>query len=950
MKDDPYLKLLHKALEGMILVMDHGSFWVDYLPILRYIPTWVPGASFKRKAHEWFANNKEVKEKPWDWVIQGEAAGIADSSFCTRTAERLGVIMGEGSETEDMIKNCAFSAYAAGVETSVSVLTTFILAMTLHPEVQARAQKEIDSVLGPGGLPDFNDRDSLPYINAIVAEVLRWRPSLPLSVPHRAVNDDVYAGYHIPAGATVVGNVWAIMHDENLYGSDVQSFNPDRFMRTDGKNPPFPNQIFGFGRRICPGQDFAMNSLYLTISNILASYTIAKPLDENGNEYDPKVDYSDGAVSLKHDTSGMENSNAGPGHQNNNYAGTQTINYGDGQIGQVLGGEVRFVKHFHVQASNPHKTLWEAVACIGASHNAERQYERGECLEGTREEVLRIIHEWLANRSLPICWLSGAAGVGKSAIAMTVAKACEGEGLVASFFCFRSDPKRNNPSALMLTISHGLVVNMPFAKSFINQRGSDDPTILEAKLEDQFRELVLKPSLQRRRWRRLLAKLSPPVKESNLVIIDGLDECGDEQTQQRVLSTILSSYQQSPRSPLRYLICSRPEAWIQEVFKAEDVIRITECVMLNDSFMPDRDIKRYYLHEFQLIRTSAQYSRVSFPKPWPSSEDLGYLVQKSSGQFVYAATTVRSVKLAYSDPVAQLQIILDYTPEDSSSQSSFSRIDGLYHVILSTHPNREKLLSIIASIFILPPHVPSSPEFIEMLLGVRAGEVDLSLRSLHSVLDIRGGDVGITAYHTSFTDFLYDPSRSSEFYIDRTARHNALALQWLRTLSRYVKAHSSIVLDPDSYQSLPNVRCLLKTWTTFCFDTDNQPTEELISQRDNLFRNILSTFPDQRRLVATLVLVILLPVPADMPSDWGEFRALTSFILGPDRVHASSTMEVLEACGLVTLSGRAELHPSFLAFLSDPSQEYYIDLQEYRDSISRRWIEVLEPCNLPSSR
>ncbi|KAL0068438.1 hypothetical protein AAF712_004516 [Marasmius tenuissimus] len=204
-EDDPYLHLLYKALEGMIPV---DSIYFSGIASLTDYQAWVPGASFKRKANEWFANNKDVKETPWGWVKQGEAAGIADSSLCTQTAERLGVTLGEGSEMEDMLKNCAFSAYTAGVETSVSALLTFILAMTLHPEVQARAQKEIESVVGPGGLPDFNDRDSLPYINAIVAEVLRWHPPLPLSVPHRAVNDDVYAGYHIPAGATVIGNAW----------------------------------------------------------------------------------------------------------------------------------------------------------------------------------------------------------------------------------------------------------------------------------------------------------------------------------------------------------------------------------------------------------------------------------------------------------------------------------------------------------------------------------------------------------------------------------------------------------------------------------------------------------------------------------------------------------------------------------------------------------------------
>ncbi|KAK1232038.1 hypothetical protein PQX77_004821, partial [Marasmius sp. AFHP31] len=295
-ENDPYIEMLYKAVDGLGPAMDHGAFWIDYLPILKYVPAWLPGASFKRNAKKWYQDTKELKEKPWEWVQQGEAAGIAASSFCTETAERLGITMGEGSEMEDMIKNCAFSAYIAGPETTVSALLTFILAMTLHPEVQVRAQEEIESVVGPGGVPDFNDRDSLPYMNAIISEVLRWRPVLPLSVAHRAVNDDVYAGYHIPAGATVVGNVWSIMHDENLYGPDVAKFNPDRFMRPDGKNPPFPDQAFGFGRRVCPGQDFAMNSLYLLMSTILASYTIAKPLDANGKEYDPEVKYTDNAT------------------------------------------------------------------------------------------------------------------------------------------------------------------------------------------------------------------------------------------------------------------------------------------------------------------------------------------------------------------------------------------------------------------------------------------------------------------------------------------------------------------------------------------------------------------------------------------------------------------------------------------------------------------------------
>ncbi|KAL0070471.1 hypothetical protein AAF712_002303 [Marasmius tenuissimus] len=577
------------------------------------------------------------------------------------------------------------------------------------------------------------------------------------------------------------------------------------------------------------------------------------------------------------------------------------------------------------------------VAGIGASHNAEQQYERGECLEGTREEVLRVILEWIASRkrSLPICWLSGTAGVGKSAIAMTVAKSCEGQALAASFFFFRSDPKRNNPSALMVTISHGLVENMSYTKTFINQIISDNPTILEAKLEDQFRELVLKPSLRRRWWRRTLAKLSPAFKNPDVVIIDGLDECGDEITQQRILSTILSSYRRSPCSPLRFLICSRPEAWIQEAFKAKDLSRLTECVVLDDRFIPDRDIERYYLHEFGLICADPKYARVQFPTPWPSPEDLECLVERSSGQFVYAVTAVRFIKLAH--PIAQLRVIIDYVPEHSSSGSSFSKLDTLYRIILLSSPDQEKLLSIIAAIFILPPHAEPSPDFIELLLDLPAGEVDLALRSLHSVLNIRGGDVSITAYHTSFTDFLHDPSRSGEFNVNRSAYH-VLAHQWFEVATRVLQTNSKAILDPDGASLSPTIRHLLGGWIRF-FLADKESTADLHVE---LLRRILSIFPNRQQLLTTLASIILLPAH---PSDLVQFQVLNNLILGPDKVHVSSTMKLLETCQLVRPSERIELEPSFLAFLCDPSHEYHIDVPQQQDLLARQWIQALVPRN-----
>lgn len=108
--------------------------------------------------------------------------------------------------------------------------------MVLYPEIQSIAQSELDHVVGAHRLPTFEDRDQLPYVSALLKEVLRWIPTLPLgtlgsviiaiypkrqstnigleistAVPHRAVKDDIYKGYHIPANASVIGNTWYVL-------------------------------------------------------------------------------------------------------------------------------------------------------------------------------------------------------------------------------------------------------------------------------------------------------------------------------------------------------------------------------------------------------------------------------------------------------------------------------------------------------------------------------------------------------------------------------------------------------------------------------------------------------------------------------------------------------------------------------------------------------------------
>ncbi|KIJ07275.1 hypothetical protein PAXINDRAFT_103025 [Paxillus involutus ATCC 200175] len=108
---------------------------------------------------------------------------------------------------DELIMNCTGAIYSAGTDSATITLTNFILAMILHPEIQQKAQAEIDAVVGRDRLPDFSDRASTPFIDCIVTEVLRWKPVTPLGIPHATSGNDIYRGMFIPKNTTVVPNM-----------------------------------------------------------------------------------------------------------------------------------------------------------------------------------------------------------------------------------------------------------------------------------------------------------------------------------------------------------------------------------------------------------------------------------------------------------------------------------------------------------------------------------------------------------------------------------------------------------------------------------------------------------------------------------------------------------------------------------------------------------------------
>ncbi|KAF5377278.1 hypothetical protein D9615_006445 [Tricholomella constricta] len=292
--NDPLVELAERATLEFSLATAPGAFVVDLLPVLQYIPDWFPGAGFKKTAKAWRQTAIRLKDDPYEHIKEQVEKGVAVPSFTTSLVERNA---NPTPEEEDIYKWASAGFYSGGADTSVSAISSFFLAMVLHPDVQRKARDELIRVVGSGRLPTFKDRDRLPYINALLKEVLRWNPVAPLALPHRLIQDDVYEGYHLPAGSIVFANTWGIFKDPDLYPSPDE-FKPERYLSSDSGAVPDPRSFaFGYGRRICPGQHLADATLYLTIVSTLFLYEITNATDKKtGLPIIPVPNYKAGVI------------------------------------------------------------------------------------------------------------------------------------------------------------------------------------------------------------------------------------------------------------------------------------------------------------------------------------------------------------------------------------------------------------------------------------------------------------------------------------------------------------------------------------------------------------------------------------------------------------------------------------------------------------------------------
>jgi cytochrome P450 len=209
----------------------------------------------------------------WTPVAAAVDTGVASPSF-TRDTLLHPDTMYKGDHEEAMY--LATSVMAAGGDNERMTMNTFVMAMISYPTAQRKLQAELDECCGTSEnlrLPTLSDMSSLPYCAAIIKEVLRWRPTVPLVPPHYLTSSLEYDGYSFPPGTNFLINNIALQYPG--WQADRDIFCPERFI--DGGNETNPiHKFWGFGggRRICVGYRVAQQSLFVAFSRTAYCFNI----------------------------------------------------------------------------------------------------------------------------------------------------------------------------------------------------------------------------------------------------------------------------------------------------------------------------------------------------------------------------------------------------------------------------------------------------------------------------------------------------------------------------------------------------------------------------------------------------------------------------------------------------------------------------------------------------
>jgi len=420
-----------------------------------------------------------------------------------------------------------------------------------------------------------------------------------------------------------------------------------------------------------------------------------------------------------------------------------------------------------------------------ALFNSYAKQHEPTCLPDTRVDLLQTIHNWADGQDERcIFWLNGLAGTGKSTIARTVArKYFDEQRLGASFFFSRGGGDVGHAGNFCTTVAVQLAAHVPTLHQHICDALAKHGNIVRLSLEDQWRQLVLKP----------LSKLDGNCCSSSYVIvIDALDEC-DNGENIRIILQLLAEARPLKKVRLRIFLASRPEVPIRIGFYQLPDNERYDIVLHNLSpSIVDHDIFIFLEHNFKVIREENCQDA-----SWPGEEIITNLVQIASGLFIWAATACRFIHEGKRFAAKRLDVILHAS--NSAPTAPEKHLDGIYTTVLKqsipqqfTKEDREEASYMLRRILgcIVTLASPLSALSLGRLLCIAKGDINQTLDDLHSILDVPEDQTRpLRLHHPSFRDFLLDEKRCADphFWVDEKQTHHTLVECCMRLMSTSLK-------------------------------------------------------------------------------------------------------------------------------------------------------------------
>ncbi|KAJ8922410.1 hypothetical protein NQ315_004356 [Exocentrus adspersus] len=279
--DDAKMKELQAILTELFGTVSMVGATFSHFPVLKYLAPELSGYKIYVNAHL----------KIWDFLRRelehhktthdpNEPRDFMDVYLnVLKSSEEAG-----DSFSEEQLMALCMDLFMAGSETTNNSLGFAFFYLIKYPEVQKKAQMEIDAVLGKHRVPTLEDRPNLPYVECVVLESLRMFGGRAFTVPHRAIRDTELCGYTIPKDVLILANLHGCMMDPTSGYDNPEEFVPERYMINGNVAVPDTFIPFGFGKHRCLGETLARANLFLFIASLLQRFTFSVVADQPPTE------------------------------------------------------------------------------------------------------------------------------------------------------------------------------------------------------------------------------------------------------------------------------------------------------------------------------------------------------------------------------------------------------------------------------------------------------------------------------------------------------------------------------------------------------------------------------------------------------------------------------------------------------------------------------------------